>query len=66
MPAWPLALLLKTWPTAAHMSPSGRTGTEVGEGMEGERVQLGDRGLLGGAQLAARVLTAVKQESMSV
>lgn len=30
--AWPLALLPKTWPTAAHTSPSGTKGTEVGGG----------------------------------
>lgn len=30
--AGPLALLPKTWPTAAHMSPSGTKGTEVGVG----------------------------------
>lgn len=29
-------------------------------------VQLGDRGLLGGAQLAARVLTALKHTGMDV
>lgn len=29
-------------------------------------VQLGDRGLLGGAQLAARVLTALKHTGMNV
>ena len=31
-----------------------------------EGVQLGDRGLLGGAQLAARVLSALKHTGMNV
>lgn len=41
-----------------HMSPSGPVNREEG----GVGVQLGDRGLLGGAQLAARVLSALRHE----
>lgn len=49
------------------MSPSGTTsrlGREWGGG--GGEVQLGDRGLLGGAQLAARVLTDFEHTGMNV
>lgn len=35
-------------------------------GVERKRVQLDDRGLLGGAQLAASVLTAVKHKSLNM
>lgn len=53
-----LALVPKTRPSALHMGPSG-TVNRVGGGEWGWiGVQLGNRGLLGGAQLAARVLTA--------
>lgn len=46
------------------MSPSGTVNRGGGGGWLG--VQLGGRGLLGGAQLAARVLAALKHTGMNV
>lgn len=46
-----------------HMSPSGTVNRGGGGGWLG--VQLGGRGLLGGAQLSARVHTAFKHTSMN-
>lgn len=65
---WPGPLLCypKHGPQQRTRAPLAPKEQRWGVGMERKRVQLGDRGLLGGAQLAARVLTAVKHKSMSM
>lgn len=65
---WPGPLLCypKHGPLQRTWAPLARKEQRWGLGMGRKRVQLGDRGLLGGAQLAARVLTAVKHKSMSM